>query len=518
MAEKREYNTYGAYHRGIEQHGFSGDVLERLTDEKWTLNNLYRIIDKEGKDIPFRFNWMQEELYENKHRKKLILKSRQLGSTTFWCVYLLNKALFKKNQRIGIIADRMESAQNIFNKIIKHAYKSLKDPLRNLPQCQLLGDSAREMTFANGSSIRVDTSMRSGTLTSLLITELGKICARSPAKAEEIVAGSLNTLGPNAELIIESTAEGAAGFFYDLCKRYMDYEGELSDEDYAFFFFPWWRQQEYRLSTPYIELLPSDNEYFWAIENRYGIEFEDEQKFWYKAKSAELGDLIRQEFPSYPEEAFQARFEGFYYQTYIDDIIRRNQVCNVPYDPSSLVHTAWDLGYRDSTSIWCFQLVGRSVHIVDFYQNNNKSLQHYLDWLRTTKYNFGQHFVPHDAASKEKGTGLSYEDQARAYGFHLTVLQRESVLKGINAVRNLLPRCWFDKEKTKEGIAALQSYRKAWSERYACYTDTPLHDASSHASDSFRYLAMAIEKLKISDSGMTAEELREVARRNRPMA
>ena len=227
----------------------SPEIKKKLEDPEWTLNHLYRIVDKEGQDIPFKMNWAQKEMFNGLHNRNIILKARQLGSTTFWCLYFLNKALFQPNKRLGIISYNLSSAHDIFAKIIKHAIKTLPPKIKSLPQCQIVGDSARELAFANGSSIRVDTNMRSGTLSGLLITEFGKICSRYPQKAAEIMTGSINTVPKDALCVIESTAEGAAGNYFDMCQNARKNIGrELNPLEWKFFFFSWWKHPEYTLN------------------------------------------------------------------------------------------------------------------------------------------------------------------------------------------------------------------------------------------------------------------------------
>lgn len=223
-------------------------MKKKLQDPQWTMNHLYRIVNKEGNDVPFKLNWAQKEMFENMHNRNIVLKARQLGSTTFWCLYFLNKALFQPNKHLGIISYNLTSAHDIFGKVIKHAIKTLPPKIKNLPQCQIVADSARELSFANGSSIRVDTSMRSGTLSGLLITEFGKICSRYPQKATEIMTGSINTVPRDSLCVIESTAEGAAGNFFEMCKEAQKIQGkELNPLEWKFFFFPWFKHPEYEL-------------------------------------------------------------------------------------------------------------------------------------------------------------------------------------------------------------------------------------------------------------------------------
>lgn len=113
-------------------------------------------------------------------------------------------------------------------------------------------DRSGELAFENGSSYRVSTGFRSGTYQRLLISEFGKICAKSPDVAREIVLGSLNTVSNDQIVAIESTAEGREGYFYEYCKKAEvdQLSGKkLTNMDFRFFFFPWYEESSYRLKT-----------------------------------------------------------------------------------------------------------------------------------------------------------------------------------------------------------------------------------------------------------------------------
>lgn len=213
-------------------------VLKCHKDPLYCIENNYFIINKSSDKILFKLNDQQKHLFETKHNRNLILKARQIGSTTFWCIYFLNKAIWNDNQTIGIISHSTDSAQSIFRRIrfaVDNMHPLLKKSLG------VKQDSARQLAFANNSLIKVDTTMRSETLSGLLISEFGRTCAHYPSKAEEIMTGSLNTLSTNAECVIESTAEGIDGYFYQLCQNAMHKNNrDLTPLDFKFYFFPWW--------------------------------------------------------------------------------------------------------------------------------------------------------------------------------------------------------------------------------------------------------------------------------------
>jgi hypothetical protein len=222
---------------------------DQFLDPRWRLSNLYWITDKAGRAVPFEPNPAQLRLLGDLHTLNLILKARQLGFTTLCCLIYLDACVFTPHTRAGVIAHRLEDAKVIFRDKIKFPYDRLDEGIRAaVPAVQ---DSADTLTFRNNSSIRVSTSMRSGTLQYLHVSEFGKICARAPEKAREIVTGALNTVESGQFVVIESTAEGQEGAFYEMTQRARERAlapGPLTPLDYRFHFFPWWETR--RTSSP----------------------------------------------------------------------------------------------------------------------------------------------------------------------------------------------------------------------------------------------------------------------------
>ena len=187
--------------------------------------------------------------------------------------------------------------------------------------------------------------------------------------------------------------------------------------------------------------------------------------------------------------------EGSYYAQLLLNAKDDERIISVPYDPSVKVHTAWDLGIGDATSIWFFQLVGHEVHIIDFYENSGVGLEHYVNVLNSKPYAYGESLLPHDARAKELGTGKSREEVLVSLGVRPEILPAQSVEDGINAVRTLLPRCWFDERKCKDGLRALRRYHREFDDKRRTFKPRPVHDWASHAADAFRYLAMGMDRI-----------------------
>ena len=168
------------------------------------------------------------------------------------------------------------------------------------------------------------------------------------------------------------------------------------------------------------------------------------------------------------------------------------RICRVPWEPTVKVTTAWDLGIDDATAIWFCQQVGREVRLIDYYENSGEGLAHYSKVLHAKPYTYDSHLLPHDTVVKELGTGKSRVEVLQGLGIVPTVLPAQSVEDGINAVRMLLPKCYWDAEKCRQGVTALQEYSREWVDKLETWRSSPRHDKWSHGADAFRYLAMGL--------------------------
>lgn len=202
-------------------------------------------------------------------------------------------------------------------------------------------------------------------------------------------------------------------------------------------------------------------------------------------------DMARQEYWC----DFNQGIEGSYYAKYLEQAKLDGRITNVPCDPHAQVHTAWDIGYGDSTAIVFFQIVGQEVHIIDYYENHAEGLPHYAKVLQDKKYLYGKHYAPADIESHHFATGLAAKSVGMQLGIHFVTLptQRTRIEDGIEAVRGLFPRLWIDAVKCRQLTKALENYRKEYDEKHNCYRLRPVHDCWSHAADSMRYMGMAVK-------------------------
>jgi phage terminase large subunit len=222
-------------------------------------------------------------------------------------------------------------------------------------------------------------------------------------------------------------------------------------------------------------------------------------------KASETGILSREELAQARREmgddkwlqefecSFTAAVEGSYYGSVLNDLEQRGRLCRVERDDLCRTFTAWDLGVGDSTAIWVAQATGQEVRLVDFVENHGVGLDWYVNWLRDRKWQAAEHILPHDVQVRELTSGKSRKEVLEDAGLSITVAPRLSIDDGIQAVRRLLPRCWFNVPAVRQGYDALANYRREYDDKRNVFYDKPLHDWASHASDAFRYLATGMQ-------------------------
>jgi phage terminase large subunit len=167
----------------------------------------------------------------------------------------------------------------------------------------------------------------------------------------------------------------------------------------------------------------------------------------------------------------------------------------------------WDLGISDSTVLWFFQVVPGEIRVIDFYENNGQKLQHYVQEIAARGYKQGDDWVPHDARVRSLDTGRTRVETLISLSRRPRVVSDQKLMDGINAARLVLPVCWFDRDKCRDGLEALRQYRADYDEQAKMFRDRPRHDWASHAADGFRYLALAYREMKAPPAPDEKQEL-----------
>lgn len=207
---------------------------------------------------------------------------------------------------------------------------------------------------------------------------------------------------------------------------------------------------------------------------------------------------------------------GAVYAEEMRQAIMENRLTTVPYDSTCLVHTFWDLGWADRTAVWFIQKVSLNYHVIDYLHGRHKKISWYMNQMQEKGYNYGIAWLPHDAAQTDLGTGMSIEKIVRRSGYKVRLVPKLRVMDGINAVREVFPRCYFDEGACKTGIDALCNYH--WNEG-APSAKAPVHDEYSHGADGFRSFGVAFEKgIRISAGEQVDEsDSRSVAGLRKPL-
>ncbi len=499
------------------------DRLKRLLqDREWRLSNLYKILDKHGREIVFKPNHVQSEFLANMHIRNIKLKSRQHGMTTLGSILALDTALFRSNTACGIVMHQASEAEKVFRTKVLFAYDRLPGWLRDV-RTLVRRDMTGEIELSNGSRITVGLSHRGGTLQFLWVSEYGPMGAFWPLRAGEVKTGALNTLPPDCLCTIESTAHGRLGDFYRMCTRAQKLQAmveagtaKLSSMDYRFSFSAWFEDPVNVLDPDGVPI-PSELEaYFETLAADHGIALSARQKAWYVKKSEEQGDKMKQEHPSTPEEAFAVHVEGAYYGKQLTKAYKDGRVCDLPVIPGVPVNTFWDIGMNDTTAIWFHQQVGPWHHFIDYYENSGEQAAFYARKLQELGYHYGRHYLPHDGVNTDWAAegNMTRLQVLESLGVRPTVMvpRIENINDGIDMVRQVFGRCRFDATRCGEiipgegrgGLLALAAYQHKWNDTVQAWHDYPLHNWASNGADAFRQFAQGYPLQGVNDQSTTS--------------
>lgn len=524
------------------EQAYAKAISDRLSSRAWRLNNLYWIeTDKPGEKKKFKANWAQRAFFSAMWWLNVILKARQLGMSTFMLILMLDRCLFNEHQTCGIIDKTDEDAKKKLAKIL-FAYDHLDDP--DDPQTAPLGaaikqavglrfNNKKELHWTNNSKVWAGTDLRGGTIHFLLISELGYIAFHDPKRAAKIRTGAFNTVHRGSIIVIESTHEGGKyGLNYEMIKLSQGSpptgSPDMTEMDWRFHFFPWWKDARYVLPVRGPLALPKElDDYFAKLESEDGVHLTPEQKHWYWKKWNTQGDDMWKEFPSTPEEAVNAVVAGAIYGKLMSKLRRQRRIIDFKHDPSLPIYTFWDIGYSDFTAIWLVQFVGRDICALAYICNTGEQASYYagkcIEWERIYGQPIKAHYLPHDA-NKVEGMGsgkttLTFLKDAGLRNIHV-VPRVPDLWVGINQMRALLPRFFFHATncgqewmngdtRMPSGIACMESYHKKDEPGPAgTINENPVHDESSHGASALRTLAEAHARGMLEGTTTTERESR----------
>jgi len=468
-------------------------VKNYIPSKLWRLNNLYKIINKEGNLVKFSMNKSQHYVYSKLliHPRQIILKSRQQGVSTFYLVSYYDDALFYPYTHAGLIAQGASEAEALFWKI-RTLWDKTPDNIKSMLNLTMNKQNKRELGFSNNSIMFIRLSFRSTTLHRLHVSEMGKIANESPDRVREIKTGTLQAIHPSNPTVIESTAEGH-NEFRNMWTGAMSRIDNLSPKDFYPVFLPWMLDNTCKSNVDE-QLTKKQEEYFKQVEIDTGYKLTKEQKNFWVAQHRELGNDIKQEYPSTWEEAFIKDTDGAYYaKLYIRLIINRKRVINNLYERDLPVQVAMDIG-KSGFAIVFFQTYTDGFRIIDEYYNRNESLAHYGNHLLTRQSSYGRYskiIVPHDAKVKELSTMMSRIEILENLGLeNIEPLKKTAeVAVDREIVKANMNKIWVD-DKLIYIPDCFLNYRAKKNKATGLLMGEHVNDDYAHGADAIRYMIL----------------------------
>jgi hypothetical protein len=480
---------------------FSRYFLSKL----WRLNNIYSIVNKQGKKVRFVMNRSQHLVYAAalRHPRIIILKSRQQGISTFWLISFFDDALTRPDFSIGLMAQGQDEAAVLLERV-KKLWLDLHTDIKTYLNVNLETDNTKAISFSSRSVIFIRTSFRSATLQRLHISEMGKIANNSPKKAKETKSGSLQAVAQGLLAVIESTAEGD-NMFKDMWDNAVTYSGNLSPKDFYPVFLSWLGDPDCIVETD--QPINSVHEkYFNELEEELGYKLTRQQKNFWIVQYRELGEKIFEEYPATPVEAFMATKEGHYYsKLYLQYVVGLNREVDQLYDKNLAVQLAVDLGMNDTNVLIPFQYYTEEFRVFDEFADTGQPIKYYCDWIKRRHWfhNLEHVILPHDAEVRELTSGktrlqvfeeeLATDLDGNPTNITFTVLPRtESVNEDIDKVRTAITKLWIAKVCTYVKKCLL-NYTKEWNEKKEVWRDKPYHDEHSNGADAIRQMVIGVD-------------------------
>lgn len=467
-------------------------INEKLSSKLWRLNNLYTIRDKNGQKRTLKLNASQNKvLTKYKHNKKVILKSRQQGISTLFLAYNLDDCLFKPGYNAGIQSYGLDESDKLSMRA-RLMWEDLDPNIKGLMQLDVVSDNQKGITFSNGSILKIG-NFRGDTLQSLHVSELAKIAKKFPDKAKELKTGAFQAVSTKNKITIESTAEGKNGLFWEIWNKAETNQLlglPITPLDFEPIFLSWMEDPDCQLSFE-VEVPKTLDDYF----KKLNVPLTNEQRWWYAKKKEELGEDMQQEYPSTPEEAFEAAKDGTYYSKLFKEcVIKHQRLIKNLYDEMLPVNVAMDLGMNDTMVLIFFQTYRRELRIIDEYHNSGEAIAHYVEVIKSKPYRYENFIFPHDATVRSLNDNKSRVDIFREHGIYGSILPRGEIHNGIELVRAWLPYTYID-ISLQYIIDTFNNYSKEWNERAGTWASKPLHNEWSNPADAIRYMCQSLPKL-----------------------
>jgi hypothetical protein len=478
------------------------ELEERLADPLWRLTSgkLYKIKTADGQGIiPFQPRPEQVDLLKELlaavdgtgPRKIVRLKSRRLGFSTTIGVFVADCLGFRTGWT-GTLIDQTQKddATKKLNGIVKVALESLAEVW---PIALTKSNDSAVVVDAEGtgaSEFYAGTRARGGSNDLLWVSEWGAIQFDDPPRSEEIRSGALPSARHGVTVVETTWKGGKGGDVWEIIEPTIN--GKAAD--WAVSFVPWWVDP--RNVAPEAVMDAEARVYFAEADPRLaaqGVTLTDAQKRWWAAERRTLGDNMKRENPTFLDECWTVPIPGAIYARHIERARVEGRICPMPVAGDCLVNTSWDLGSPRNTAVWYWQVVGREIRVVDYDAGFEGTLTERAAMMLGKGYNYGRHYLPHDALQTERSGSTFAAALTEAGLSNLVCVPRcASVWIGINHAIEMMPAiAWRTTPAVEKGLEALAAYRQHIEGTGALARNEPVHDWASHPADAFRVLAEA---------------------------
>jgi phage terminase large subunit len=222
---------------------------------------------------------------------------------------------------------------------------------------------------------------------------------------------------------------------------------------------------------------------------------EQQRKEYHAIYGEDAGDaMIQQEFWC----SWTAAILGAYWGKEIERAEREERICDLDIIPHYPVSRAWDIGVDDPMAIWCYQVGPGFLHVVDYIEGSGYGFDWYANQLGERGYLDDKRaidWVPHDAKQREPGSPAARTriETMATLRLNPRLVPDHKPIDRINAGRRLIPRVHFDAERCKQGLECLRNYKADWDPIGRTFRKTAKHDWSSHGSDAWGHLSVAVD-------------------------
>lgn len=436
----------------------------RLKDREWRMSYLWKIKDKNQSLVKFKKNRAQKDFDSKKHFRNIVLKSRQLGFTTFEAVDMLDQTAFTQNFDSLFIAQDLETAKDIFSNKIELAWNNFV-----LKQFYIVNtDSARQLKLNLGttdkpiiSSITVDSSGRSGTYRRVHITEFATVCKKFPDKSKEIISGTIPAIPLDGRVDIESTADGSNGIFYDMFWEAWERGEPTLPTQFKAHFYNWtWDDAEIeKVTDEQIKgfLISSDYNQFKDYQKQHNLT--DDEITYYYMKWLSLNknwSELKKEYPTTPFEAFASSGNKLFDENYLSKLVVKQPIKKenewTIYEEPNLSHRyaiGADVGEgigKDHSTAVVWDFTPAKPRVVATYKNNKIAPDIFAYELKNYGYKYGQAIIApernnhgHTVISKLREIypdKLIYSDDNGKLGWHTNLVSKPKMFYDMNTAIN----------------------------------------------------------------------------------